>query len=276
MRDTKGLSLRDYTQVVVAAVVVALFLKTLVLGAYRIPSTSMEKTLLRGDFLLVNKFVYGAKTPEAIPFTNIRLPRFQFPAFAAPQRGDLVVFDLPEHARDILEPTSYVKRCIALPGDTIVITNRKVRVNGKVQTVPPLAAANTRAIYPKEYADPRIFPKGSSFNEDNYGPVVVPKRGDELIVNAETFLRVKDIVELEGHRIALDARSRVVIDGVARDVYEIQKNYYFMMGDNRDNSLDSRFWGFVPEESLIGKVMMIYWSSGDDGIRWDRIGMIAR
>lgn len=275
--EAKSFRLRDYLQIVAVSILVALFLKTFIVGAYRIPSASMTPTLVKGDFLLVNKFVFGAKSPGTIPFTSVELPQFQLPAFLSPQRGDLVVFDLPAYARETeaSEPTTYVKRCIALPGDTIAIVNKKVYVNGAM--IPNTAALSERAIYPKGYADPRIFPRGSTFNEDNYGPLVVPKQGDTLTLNAETFFFVKDIIAHEGHRIVFDGENRILLDGAPLKSYVMKRNYFFMMGDNRDNSLDSRFWGFVPDDAIFGKVMMIYWSvdEGSD-VRWGRIGTILR
>ncbi len=278
--EAPALRVRDYFQILAVAVFIAVFLKIFIVGAYRIPSASMENTLLRGDYVVVNKFIYGAKTPAFVPFTSP--PQFQFPSMSSPKRGDIVVFDLPAYASEETGPIAYVKRCVALPGDTIAIVNRKVIINGYVQRIPELGKVATRTMYPKEYGDARVFPKGSSFNEDNYGPLVVPKRGDKLILNAETFLRAKDVIEHEGRRIGLDGNSKVVIDGVAREMYEVEKNYFFMMGDNRDNSLDSRFWGFVPEDAIIGKVMVIYWSveevngSFPANIRWSRIGTVVR
>lgn len=269
--------LRDYWHILGVAVLIALFLKTFVLGAYRIPSASMEPTLLKGDFLFVNKFVYGTKSPATIPFTGVELPQVQLPAFARPQRGDLVVFDVPDYALKNAqgERTTYVKRCIALPGETVAILNKNVYVNSVMLSLP--MALSERPIYPKDYVDPRIFPRGAAFNEDNYGPLVVPKRGDTLRVSSESFFFVKNIIEHEGHRIALGEGNTILLDGAPTRSYVVKGDYYFMMGDNRDNSLDSRFWGFVPEDVIIGKVMMIYWSidEGND-VRWGRIGTLAR
>lgn len=277
VQEPKALRMRDYLQIITVSVLVALFLKSFVIGAYRIPSSSMEPTLLKGDFLLVNKFVYGAKSPATVPFTRVALPRFQLPAFTTPQHADLVVFDLPASARGVnaSEPTTYVKRCIALPGDTIEIVNKTVRVNGTILSSTP--QTSSRAMYPKGYADPRMFPRGSGFNEDNYGPLVVPKRGDTLTLSTETFFLVNGIIEHEGHDIVIEGNNGLRVDGVLRRRYVVKKNYYFMMGDNRDHSLDSRFWGFVPEENIVGKVMIVYWSV-DDGlnVRWGRVGTIPR
>lgn len=285
---TERLRLRDYLQILVVTVVVALLLKACVIEACRIPTASMESTLKAGDFLLVNKFIYGPRTPSAIPFTVISLPTIRFPRLSAPRRGDVIVFELPPYAREAQgdENLRYVKRCIALPGDTLLIRNRRVYVNGEELIVPTVRLSD-RHLLPLGFGDPRVFPKGSEFNEDQYGPVVVPKRGDTVEIASETFFLFKDIIAYEGHKIGLDSAGAVVIDGRQQRSYIISRDYYFVMGDNRDNSLDSRFWGFVPDDVIIGKAMIIYWSWEEDAaqqgfsdratrIRWDRIGTIVR
>ena len=283
--EASGLGLRDYIQILILTIVIALFLKTCVVEAYRIPSASMENTLLVGDFLLANKFIYGAQSPRYIPFTNVELSRFRFPAITSPRRGDVIVFELPKYALQEQSSLStiYVKRCIALPGDTIAIVNKRVFVNGKSVMPPRYGKAGTRSIFPDGYGDSRIFPKGSSYNEDNYGALVLPKQGDTLILDQRTFMTVKHLVAHEGQELRLDAEGRVTLNGVPLHYYVVKKNYYFVLGDNRDNSYDSRFWGFVPDDVIIGKAILIYWSWSDSSgsfwsrlgnIRWGRIGTI--
>lgn len=286
--SSQTLGLRDYVQILLVAVAVALFLRTCVVEAYRIPSESMEHTLRVGDFLLANKFIYGARTPSAIPFTDVKLPEVRFPAFSDPRRGDIMVFELPPYARTQYSYSSYnyVKRCIGLPGDTVVIVDRRVYVNGDYVPPLPTAKKSERNIVPGSYGDPRIFPRGSGFNEDNYGPVVVPAAGEVVSLDTNSFFVLKDIIRYEGHEVALSDEGTVMLDSVAATSYRIKRDYYFVMGDNRENSLDSRFWGFVPADRLVGKVMLIYWSWEDDGmprpfierlsrIRWERIGTIV-
>jgi len=122
---------KEYFDALVFAALVAFFLKIFFLEAYRIPTGSMENTLLVGDFLLVNKFVYGSTTPRNIPFTDIRVPYFRFPALKDPKRGDVVVFDFPGNRDDLQSPevVNYIKRLIAEPGDTLHIINKVVYVN---------------------------------------------------------------------------------------------------------------------------------------------------
>lgn len=287
-KGTSTLRVRDYAQILLLTIVAATFLKTCVVEAYRIPSPSMENTLLVGDFVLANKFIYGAQTPQFFPFTTWRLPQLRLPAVGAIERGDVVVFELPRYAGAYYSSgaSRYVKRCIGVPGDTVQIVNGRILVNGEKLGPPAQGRESHRRIFPEGYGDERIFPPGSRFNEDNYGPVRIPRRGDSLALRAETFLFVRGIVEHEGGTIRLDTDGRVLVNGVPRGMYAVQRDYYFMMGDNRDNSLDSRFWGFVPDDLVVGQVMTVYFSleenTGDGGIfgrvrniRWERIGMIV-
>ncbi len=203
--------MREYTEAIVIALVLALFIRTFVVQAFKIPSGSMLPTLQIGDHLLVNKFIYGVKVPFSgqvlIPIKN-------------PVPGDIIVFKFPKNPK-----LDYIKRVIAVAGDTVKIRNKKIFVNGR-----PLADKHG------VYTDPRILP-GDVSPRDNFGPVKVP-----------------------GHHV-------------------------FVMGDNRDNSYDGRFWGFVDLNAVRGKAFIIYWSwdvrkpllSLDrfTSIRWNRIGHIV-
>ena len=281
--------LREYAETIALTMLAALFLKFFIVEAYRIPTGSMENTLLAGDFLLVNKFIYGAKTPRYVPFTDISLPYFTFPAFSKPRPGDVVVFEFPggyEVARP-QEVINYVKRCVATPGDTMMIVNKQVYVNGRMLPLPSSARIDRAQVLPREFRDYRIFPKGAASNEDNFAPLVIPKRGDVLTLGSSTISEYWNLIRHEGHTVRVIGGGMVFVDGMEATTYRVEKDYYFMMGDNRDNSLDSRFWGFVPEDLIIGKAKLVYWSwdeSADkDGFldrvvnaRWDRIGTMVR
>ncbi len=206
------------------------FFRAMVAEAYRIPTGSMEKTLLVGDFLLVNKFVYGVKTPDwiGIPFTRygFDVPHLQLPAFDDPGPGDIVVFKYPA------DPAiNYIKRIVAGPGQSLEIRDKVVYVDGDEFVPYPGQQFMQRAIQPSGYSDPHIWPRGKGWNKDNYGPVKVPE------------------------------------------------DQFFMMGDNRDNSADSRYWGFLPRENIVGKAWMIYFSFDKrkmseefwQVIRWQRL-----
>lgn len=196
-------TLREYAEAIVVAVLLTMFIRSFAFQAFRIPTGSMENTLLVGDFLFVNKFLYGAH----IPFTDARLP-----ALRQPRHGDIIVFKFPrDPSRD------FIKRLVGAPGDTLQIKDKVVYLNGDPQTEPYVHFSSSR-VEPITYKQPSIYPPGAG-NRDNYGPVVVPP----------------------GH--------------------------YFMMGDNRDNSDDSRFWGFLDEKLIKGKATFIYWSWNRERMR---------
>jgi signal peptidase I len=196
----KKSTFREYAEAIIVALALALFIRTFVVQAFKIPSGSMEPTLEIGDHILVNKFIYGVK----IPFTSIQL----FP-LEKPQRGDVLVFIYP------LDPSKdFIKRVVALEGDTVKMVNKKIFINGAEVPDP-------HAVYAEESAL-----SGEGQKRDNFGPVTVPKGA------------------------------------------------LFVLGDNRDRSLDSRFWGFVPLEDVRGKAFIIYWSWDSQGttVRWTRLG----
>ncbi len=229
-RKAKG-PVRDWLEFIITLIIMVFFIRTTVVEAYRIPSSSMEDTLLVGDFLMVNKFLYGIRTPDwiGVPFTKIGfdVPHTRLPALRQPRRGDVIVFKYP------LDPSqNYIKRCVGLPGDTIEVRDKVLYVNGKVFRDAP-GAKYVDVRMPEDYPQPEIVPQGAG-NRDNYGPIVV------------------------------------------------DPNCYFMMGDNRDNSADSRFWGFVPRDKIVGNALIIYFSWDkytplyrfSEKIRWGRIAML--
>lgn len=232
----KRSKLREWTESVLWAVIIALLLRAFVVQAFRIPSGSMEDTLLVGDFLFVNKFIYGMK----LPFTE----RTIVPGYREPGRGDVIVFKFPLDGRD------FIKRCVAVAGDTVRVRDRELYINGRrpdepyalhkawdLVEIPDAVMSDVfRADYQRAWEE-RTF-VNLPWMRDNFGPVVVPA------------------------------------------------GCVFGMGDNRDNSLDSRFWGPLPITSLLGKAEFIYWSwDADNGepawrvwkkFRLGRIGRIIR
>lgn len=265
-----------------------LLLNSFVLASFEVPTGSMENEIMTGDFLLVNKFVFGGTTPRTIPFTNTKIPAFKLPALWHVDRGDIIVFIFPGYREEVeaADFAYYLKRCVAVGGDTLQIINRRVYVNGKLSPVPRNVKFNSSVIRPAGYPEPRIFPRGSSFNEDNYGPIVIPKKGDVIPLSVENYQRWDTFIKREGHSFALHGGT-ILIDGQPAASYTVGRNYLFGMGDNRDNSLDSRFWGFVPEESVVGIPLIVYWSwdpevaltsIGDKlhSIRFNRFGTIVR
>ncbi len=245
------------------AILTAFIIRTFFLEAFTIPTGSMENTLLVGDFLLVNKFIYGPSSPQYLPFTGIQIPHFNFPAIREPKPTDVVVFQYPGD-RDQLYPAetvNYIKRCIACPGDTIRIVDKIVFVNGKKFFIPPKLNHSDKRIKTPDDVESRIFPKGAQWNEDNYGPLVVPKNDDVIQLDKNNIEKWRTLINRELGKNAVEVNGYIIkIDGIAVKSYTIQKDYYFMMGDNRDDSFDSRYWGFVPRDKIVGKALLIYWS----------------
>jgi len=275
-------------RVLLTTLLVALVLKTFVIEAYRIPSGSMENTLLVGDFLFVNKLAYGIRTPHVIPLTSMELPAVTFLFFGNVQRGDVIVFDipLPHNPSDETPSPSYIKRCIGLPGDTIVMRNSQVFVNGRELLNPPHARLEKEHSRSHSFRPLPMYPPGSGFRAGYYGPIVVPKKGDVIPIDIHSIAQWQGMIENEGHEVSTGEWG-VSIDGVPAKSYEISGNCYFVLGDNRPNSLDSRFWGFVPEKNIIGEALLVYWSWNVDmesssvldklsTIRWARIGSLIR
>ena len=203
-RTKKKSSLRENIEAILVAIVLALFIRTFIIQAFKIPSGSMKQTLQIGDHILVNKFIYGIKMPflmtTIVPINN-------------PERGDIVVFKFPEDA-----DKDFIKRVIGIAGDVVECRDKQVYINHK-------RLNHDFGIH----TDSNIISRGVQ-PRDNFGPVVVPE------------------------------------------------NSLFVMGDNRDHSYDSRFWGFVDLKALKGKALIIYWSWDKEnfGVRWNRIGQILK
>ncbi len=193
---------KEYVESIIIAILIALFIRTFLVCAYKIPSRSMVPTLLVGDHILVNKFIYGVKIP---------LLRRTIIPFREPQRGEIVVFIFPnDRSKD------FIKRVIGVAGDKIEIKNKKIFINDR-------EFKDSYGIF----SDSLILPQ-SLQPRDNFGPIIVPEKS------------------------------------------------IFVMGDNRDESLDSRFWGFVDLKDVEGKAFVIYWSWNRDenNLRWQRLGQL--
>jgi len=191
--------LKEYAEALIVALILAFFIRSFVVQAFKIPSGSMLQTLQIGDHLLVTKFAYGVK----IPFTNSMIIERE-----GPERGDVIVFDFPE------DPSKdFIKRVIGVPGDVVEIREKKLFLNGEEQQEAYVQHVDASMSVPRR---------------DNFGPVMVPE------------------------------------------------NKYFVMGDNRDESYDSRFWGFVERNTIAGKALILYWSwESLTNVRWERIGQMV-
>ncbi len=237
-------------------VLIALALRATVVEAYIVPTGSMEKTILVGDFLIGNKFIYGMRTPDwlGIPYTRVgfAVPWVRFPAFRQPKSGDVVIFKYPHNPLD-----KYVKRLIAGPGQTVEIRERENLVDGEPFFHPDKMQFLDPAPQPRDWTDPNIFPRGNG-NKDHYGTIRLPAAGDTLWL-IQDRAKLWYVAIMDGHNVRLE-KNRIVVDDQPLDFYVVEQDYYFMMGDNRDQSFDSRFWGFVPHKYILGEALFVYFS----------------
>ncbi len=276
---------RKFIYTVIIAFLVGIIIKGFFFEAFRIPTGSMEDTLLPGDFLVVNKAAYSLDTPANIPLTGMSIPHFTLISWSAPLRDDIIVFEFPGNKDELLplQPANYIKRVAGIPGDTIELRNKVLYVNNKETPFPELVKISKTSSFRWGEAEKNLYPGNNGWNSDFYGPLVVPYKGQTIQVNPRNINDWKTIIDREYGKRAVSVEGTVInIDGIPSRRYTFQKNYYFVLGDNRDDSMDSRFWGFVPEDRIIGRAEFIYWSlkeapdSGESedlwsSIRFDRI-----
>lgn len=366
------------------AVIIATLVHTYVIQPFTIPSSSLEKTLLIGDFLFVSKLNYGARTPmtsvalpmvhDSIPFTGLKsylfnddvtkketswvnklqLPYFRFPAIEKIKRNEIVVFNQPadtlrdmdnfhpnrNYYKPIDKKTNLVKRCVGMPGDTLEIRDGDIYIDGKISKLPPSAKAQYNFLIDtqgqaisqdalvhtygakeglkydngnfaltdkgqyfltltdeeaaliaynpvvksvKKHLTPKgqnedVFPHISSlgWNIDNFGPIYIPKKGENIKLDIKSLPFYKRIIEEYEHNNLKVHGTKIIINQKLSTTYTFKQDYYWMMGDNRQNSLDARFWGYVPYDHIIGKPVFIWFSWNKDGkginkVRWNRV-----
>ena len=350
--------LKSWFNAILFAVIAATILRTFLIEAYTIPTSSMEKSLLIGDFLFVSKVSYGPRVPmtplsfplvhHTLPMTKntpaylkwIQLDYHRMKGLGQIERNDCVVFNYP--ADDALHPErpidkkeNYIKRCVGIPGDIIEIKNTELYVNGEPQEISEkmknqfryyvktdgtlfsertlkkyniyegqmlsrdgdyelmLNTTSLEAIkrftYVKKVekivakkgvkinSPELIFPEDQySWNLDNFGPIQIPQKGTTVDLDIETISMYRRIIETyENNKLEI-IQDKIYINDELATSYTFNMNYYWMMGDNRHNSLDSRYWGFVPEDHIVGKALFIWMSwdknkSGIQKIRWNRL-----
>jgi signal peptidase I len=229
---------------------------------YKIPTGSMEKTLLIGDYIAINKFAYKFSTPFNIPFTDIYIPHVDLMTIKKPEINDVIVFEFPGQLNEYYPPFpfNYVKRIIGKPGDTVEIIDRIVYVN-KIPVSTPTGNVLKTEIIGKGKKDPALFSLGKSWNIDNYGPIRVPEKGDIIDLTNDNIGCWGNLINRELERKTVSTEGSVItIMGAPVKNYTIKKDYYFVLGDNRENSMDSRYWGFIPSDAIIGKALIVYWS----------------
>ena len=285
-KPPRGKFLKALKEIGLLLLIVFVF-NSFVLASFQVPTGSMENTVMTGDFLLVNKFTLGGRTLEVIPYTGIHLPYLRVPGFRDVRRGDIIVFEFPglRDERQAKEFTYYLKRCVALAGDTVQIINKVLYVNGVRAPLPKYSKFLRSPSLPPDRPDPEIFPVGAPFNSDNFGPIRVPKKGDVIKLKRDNLRAWHTFIEREGHEVRIDGDA-IVIDGKPRTDYTVERDYLFGMGDNRDDSLDSRYWGFIPRTSVVGTPLIVYWSWAPDipiyrlfdklsSIRLNRVGRLV-
>ena len=302
-------------------IVIVLTLKVTIFELYIVPTGSMENTIMTGDFLAGNRFVYGMRTPEwiGIPYTDygFYIPSLKFPSFREPKRGDVIIFNFP---RDIKQ--KYVKRCVAEPGDILQIIDKTLFINGQPQALPENGKFIMSTLS-ESFLQQDIF-LGDLGNKDHFKTFRMPKKGDQIKISPENAKLLLHLMLLDGHNLRLVnsnnnytftmtspdelyrrkgslevfkpyfpegdllvpwsdniPKGNLLVDGKSisgMDFYTVERDYYWAMGDNRDDSLDSRYWGFVPRSHIIGEALFSYFSLDLKTWipRFDRIGTIIQ
>jgi signal peptidase I len=349
------------------AITLASSIHTYIIQPFTIPTSSMEKTLLIGDFIFVSKLNYGVRIPmnpislpllhNTIPILNIKsyinniqIPYFRLPKLENIKRYDIVVFNHPKDYKNnnaIDKKDNYIKRCVGLPGDIVKIINSYLYVNNKkeiksnkqcnqysflietnkkfIQKIisdnivnknnvflykiknQPLLTNNIYEIHitkkqfsilrkdknilfskqnniPNYLYEKYIFPNHHTWNRDFYGPIKIPKKNTIININVNNIDIYYDVISIYEHNTIQILNNKIFINNKLTQNYKIKQNYYFMLGDNRHNSMDSRYFGFVPEDHIVGKPIIIWLSINWDvenpinifkwKIRWSRIMQI--
>lgn len=255
--------IKKFLKYFLIALISALILKSFFVDAFKIPSASMENTLLTGDYIFINKAYYSISTPHYIVLLNLWLPSYPLIKFKTPKRNDIIVFKFPGYPGEVIpsENVSYIKRVIGLPGDTVQIINGLVYINGRRIPQPENAIFSSSIINKEQAADEKIFPGNKDWTNNNYGPVIVPEKGQKVHLTPYNIAEWEILIDREfGYKAVSVEGSVITIDRKPVRDYIVKKNYYFVLGDNREDSLDSRYWGFVADDLVIGKAVFIYWS----------------
>lgn len=367
-------ALGEWISSIAFAIIAATLVHTYFMQPYTIPTSSLEKTLYVGDFLFVSKFHYGARVPmtavsapmvhDTLPIlgksyisdsknqeswlNKLSLPYMRLPGIQKIKRNDIVVFSWPadslkkmwgDNSREFTykpldKKTNYVKRCVAVPGDSLEVRDGYVYINGIRTVLPdrakpqyfftvdtggkqfsqgaakrynireygsengkfilnltddeaalirnnPIVKSAIKKIEPKGNFDPSLFPHSQQYkwSYDNYGPIYIPKKGDKIELNEKSIPFYEQVIRRYERNNFSIADNKYYLNGKEITSYTIKQDYYWMMGDNRQNSLDARAWGYVPFDHVVGKPVFIWlsWDPNATGfskfssIRWDRM-----
>jgi signal peptidase I len=259
-------------------VLIAIIIKSFAIDAFRIPSSSMENTLVPGDYVLANKFGYNISTPKEIPFVNLPIPYKTFFETGKPEINDVVIFQFPEGFENdqLKNGSKYIKRIVAGPHDTLKITEGNVYVNGKSILLPSTFKAPKLLDEESINKIETIYPPGAKWNRISYGPIIVPAKGDTIKITPENFERWQSIIVMDhGERTLLSEGTLVTLDGRAIFEYVLKQDHYFVLGDNFDESMDSRNFGFITDNMIVGKAMFVYWSYDSEKVAPGPLGFLS-
>ena len=316
-------------------IVIILTIKVTIFEMYIVPTGSMENTIMTGDFLVGNRFVYGMNTPDRVGVMDLALniPSLKFPSFKEPRRGDVIIFKFPRDTRQ-----KYVKRCVAEPGDILEIRDKVVHINDQ-----PFPLANNGKfvianMLSESFSQNDIF-LGNQGNKDQFKKLKIPQKGDRIDIDSNNLQLLIHVMLLDGNEVKLISDGKEypytmndpnelfrrksmfwffkrsnpnkIFSNIASEYYprgnllvpwqinnrpkpdnllinnqpisemeyyEVQKDYFWAMGDNRDDSLDSRYWGFIPRDYILGEALFSWFSLNlNTGFpRFGRIGNVIQ
>lgn len=363
-------ALGEWVSSIAFAIIAATLVHTYFIQPYTIPTSSLEKTLLVGDYLFVSKFHYGARVPmtavaapmvhDTIPGLGVKsylsnsknknsvlnklsLPYMRLPGITKIKRNDIVVFSWPADSTNYMwgdesgkftykpvdKKTNYVKRCVGVPGDSLSVRDGYVFINGKRTVLPksakpqwihivdtggkklstaaltrynirewgvskdgkyninltddeakamsknPIVKSIKKHTTPAGYYNPQVFPNNPKYawSVDNFGPIYIPKQGATVDLNADSILFYEQIIRRYENNDLTIFGDDIYINGKKETTYTFKQDYFWMMGDNRQNSLDARAWGYVPFDHVVGTPIMVWfsWDAQTSSVRWDRM-----
>jgi signal peptidase I len=263
-------------------ILLTVFFKVFCIASFKIPSYSMLPALTEGDFVMVNKLAMGARVYRSLRVeAGKRAETFRMPGFSRVKRNDVLVFNRPfgsnSREMELAPDVFFIKRCVAVPGDTLSIQNGFYRLRNSTDSVgncrnQERLSHTADSNFPKDVF--RCFPKDSPYHYwtmKNFGELYVPRRGDRLRLDSVNIYLYRKIIEYETQEKTSIIGGAVMLNGKRLESYCFGTNYYFMAGDNVFDSQDSRYWGLLPEEFIVGKAVIIWKSVDKNGrINWER------